>query len=212
MLLPLLLHSALAAGMHAGLPVGPHDGFEPARFQSAKQGWTLDFPGGIARVYVGPTEDAAREWYGEMSRFIEKQKPAPVDGLGDEAQAARDEAVLVRDANIGVLVQVKAGARARAERLLGVIVDEPSPWPDGARLSPGEAGWTVEAPGAQHIAWVGGRLSPTLPGPVFIRPPRRVVTWDALGRAAVQDFDEDGLPVDTPPVRPDPEWEKPEGP
>ncbi len=208
-LLSLLQRTALAAGLHVGVPVGPHEGFEPVRFQSARQGWTLDFPGGIARVYVGPNEDAAREWYVEMATFIARQKPAPLDGLGDEAVAARDEAVLTRDGNVGVLVQVKSGARARVDRLLALVTDTGPPWPGPPRLAPGALGWTVDAPDALHVSWVGGRLSPTLPGPVFTRPPRRVVVWDALGRATAQDFDEQGLPIDTAPVRPAPDWTPP---
>ena len=50
--LPILwIATALAGATHSGVPLDGHEGFEPPHFQSSKQGFTLDFPDGIARIY-----------------------------------------------------------------------------------------------------------------------------------------------------------------
>jgi hypothetical protein len=204
-----LLPLALAGGLHAGVVLEGHEGFEAPRHQSAREGVSLDFKGGIARIYVGPTERAAQEWYLEKADFVARQKPAPLDGLGDEALHSGDGMVLVRDGNIGILVQVKAGARAATDRLLAAIDDGPSPWPAPARLVPDGPALRVDAADATHVSYVGGRLSPQGPGLRFSQPPSQVITWGPLGRATVQAFDADGAPVEAPPPRPAPDFAPP---
>jgi hypothetical protein len=203
----LWISAALAGTVHSGVPIEGYEGFEPPRFQSSRAGFTMDFPGGIARVYVGQTEAAAQEWYGETLVAIARQKPHAIDDLGDEAAAGKDEVVLVRDGNIGILVQVKAGARSKVELLMAAIVDDGSPWPTGPGLSQEGERWVLTGgPDIRSLAWRGGRLDPVGTGPMFTRPPHQGIAWDALGRAAVQDFGPLGSPVDTPPVRPAPDW------
>lgn len=204
-----LLPAALAAGLHSGVVLDGHEGFAPPRHQSVREGVSLDFKGGIARIYVGPTELATQEWYAEKSAFVARQKPVPLDDVGDEALHTGDAMVLVRDGNVGLLVQVKAGARAAADTLLQAIDDSGTPPPAPARLVPEGALLRVEAAEASHIAWTGGRLSPQGPGLRFGTPPDRVVTWGPLGRATVQAFDEAGLPIASPPPRPAPDFVAP---
>jgi hypothetical protein len=203
-LLHALLPTALAAGLHTGVVLEGHEGFEAPRHQSAREGVSLDFKGGIARIYVGPSELAAQEWFAEKGAFVARQKPSPLDGFGDEALHAGDAMVLVRDGNVGLLVQVKAGARAAAETLLQAVDDSGAPPPPPGRLVPEGDALRLDAPDAAHVAWTGGRLLPQGPGLRFGAPPALVVTWGPLGRATTQAYDADGVPVDTPPPRPDP--------
>lgn len=217
MLVPLLA-TALAASagpLHAGLPedaLGPD--LPAPRYQSARLGTTRDVPKGLVRVYVGPTEAAAEEWFTEMAALMKRHKPDPVPDLADQAVAAGDGMVLVRDANVGLLVEAASGARAWVDQARGALVPGPLPWPDPPTLAPTPGGgWTAQAPDARHLAWVGGALHPSAAAPgaplAFSRPPRRLVAWDGLGRAAVQDFDARGQPVETPPLRPSPDAPSP---
>lgn len=205
-LLSLLISAASAAGLHSGVAVEALAGFEPPRHQSSREGLSLDFEGGIARVYVGPSVPAAQEWFAEKAAFVARQSPTPLDGVGDEALHAGDAMVLVRDGNVALLVQVKAGARAATDTLLQAIDDSGAPAPAAATLARGAGGHVLTAPGATHIAWVGGRLAAEGPGLRFTVPPRRVVTWGPLGRATVQAFDPEGAPVSGPPPRPGPDF------
>lgn len=200
--LPMLLPIAFAGGMHTGFRLEALEGFETPRHQSVREGFSLDFPGGIARLYVGPTEAAAQEWFVEKSALVARQAPTRLPGLGDEALHSGDGMVLVRDGNIALLVQVRSGARSAADTLLAAIDDAPRPWPAPARLLAEPGGFRVAASEAVHTAYVGGTIRAQPGGLWFHVPPRRVVTWDAWGRATVQDFDERGLPVDTAPPRP----------
>lgn len=207
---PLLLHAllpaALAAGLHTGVVLEGHEGFEAPRHQSAREGLSLDFKGGIARVYVGPSELAAQEWYAEKVEFVARQRPVALGGLGDEALHDGDAMVLVRDGNIGLLVQVKAGARAAAEKLIQAVDDSGTPPPQPGRLVGEGDTLRLDARGAVHVAWTGGRLLPTGPGLRFGSPPTRVVTWGPLGRATVQAYDAAGAPIESPPPRPGPDF------
>ena len=203
--LSLLLPSvALAGGLHTGVVLTGHPDFEAPRHQSAREGVSMDFPGGIARVYVGTTESAAQEWYAEKSAFIARHKPTALIGLGDEAQQVEDGTVLFRDGNVAVLVQVKSGARSAAEALHAAIDDSKTQAPAPATLATDASGYRIDAPHATHIAYVGGSLAPERPGLWFTVPPRRVITWGPLGRSTVQDFDEAGVAIQTTPVRPAP--------
>ncbi|MEC7946180.1 MAG: hypothetical protein VX265_01350 [Myxococcota bacterium] len=206
-----LLAAASAADLHSGVVMTGHADFAPPRHQSAREGVSLDFPGGIARVYVGPTVPAAQEWFSEKAGKVARQKPIPLAGLGEEALHAEDAMVLVRDGNIAMLVQVASGARAATEALLGAVDDSGAPWPAPASLVRDGAGFRIHAPQAVHVAWVGGRLSPSGTGAHFHTPPRQVVTWGPLGRATVQAFDEAGEPIQSAPPRPRPARDSPPG-
>ncbi len=221
LLLALLLAPALARsqppGPHTGLPVdGIDEALAAPRFHSARMGYSRDFPKGIARVYVGDGEAAATEWFDEMATRIHKQKPVPVDALGDAALQVGDKVLLVREANIGLMVETAAGAEVWMTRLRGAITDAPAAPPALPALRVEGAAFVVEAPrDCRQLSWVGGRLSAAstaLDAPLrFDEPPSRLVAWDALGRAAVQDFDADGRPRPTPPLRPQAGLAAPQG-
>jgi len=200
--LPMLMSIALAGSVHTGFRLDGLEGFEAPRHQSVREGFSLDFPGGIARLYVGPTEAAAQEWFVEKSELVARQAPAVLPALGDQALHSGDGMVLVRDGNIAVLIQVRSGALSAADTLLAAVDDAPSPWPAAARLLTVPGGFRVDAPEAVHVAYVGGEVRAQPGGLSFHAPPRRVVTWDAWGRATVQDFDERGQPIDTAAPRP----------
>ncbi len=64
MILHLLITTALAAGLHAGIPVHQRDLGEPD-FQSAENGWTAPLASGtgFVRVYVGRNDAEAVDWF-----------------------------------------------------------------------------------------------------------------------------------------------------
>ncbi len=201
MLIPLLIAAAAqAAGVHTGIPVRGVPSLSEPYFDSAARGWTASFPSGLARVYVGRDEAATIAWFIRTAAQMAKHKPEPLDGVGDEALVKDDAFLLTRDGNVGVLIECTAGARARAAQLLAAISDTPSPWPLPPVVRPlTEDRWAVEAPGAEHLSWVGGtRVGWS--GLVFSAPPERVVAWDEWGRAAVQRLDATGAPL--PPTGP----------
>ena len=212
MLLPLLLSLTAAAEVHGGIPIEAVDeALEPARFQSARLGYTRDFPKGLLRVYVGPTELAAMEWFSDMEALMGRHKPEPLSDLGDTAVAAGDGMILAREGNIGVLVECASGARSWADKALAAIVHE-APAPRYSATLVGAAGaWQLDGGDAAHVSWVGGTLdlaAARAEGPIpFQAPPRRVVTWDHLGRATVQDYDASGRPTETPAPRPSPDFD-----
>ena len=190
--------------LHTGVVLTGHPDFEAPRHQSAREGVSMDFPGGIARVYVGTTESAAQEWYAEKSAFIARHKPTALIGLGDEAQQVEDGTVLFRDGNVAVLVQVKSGARSaprpctRPSMIRRPRHPPPPPWP---QTLPGTGSMRRTRP-TSRMSEVA--LAPERPGLWFTVPPRRVITWGPLGRSTVQDFDEAGVAIQTTPVRPAP--------
>ena len=205
----LLLPTALATDpvLFAGLPPGTLGEELPAlRVQSARLGSTLDLPKGLLRLYVGPSEAAAQEWVADMALLMARHKPTPLPGLGDEAYGAADGMILLRDHNVGLLVEIADGARHWVDEVRAHLVTEPSAWPSPATLRAHDEGFLLEAPAAAHLTYVGGRLAQRSHAPgaplVFQEPPRRAVAWDALGRSTVQDFDEAGNPVPTPQPRP----------
>ncbi len=195
----LLAAPARAAGLHAGIPLDAVPGLATVQFQDSAEGWTAQVPGGLVRVYVAPDEALARAWV-ERMKAVGRVKgpyagPLPAPEV-DEAWGDGDDTLVVRDGNLGVMVQARTGAAGWVAKLLAAAEREPRPWPAPPRLVPrGDGTWTVEAPaGAAQLAWEGGRR---LPGPalVFSEPPRALVAWDRLGRAARVELEEGGEPA-----------------
>lgn len=201
---------AVEGAVFAGLPPGAlGEELPAARVQSARLGTTIDLPKGLLRIYVGPSEEAAAEWMADMTTLMERHAPEPVPELGEEAVAAGDGMVLMRDHNVGLLIEINDGARAWLDTVRAALVSDPTPWPAPASLQATDGRLVVVAPGTTTVTWVGGTLAPGTVGPdaplAFLAPPRRIVTWDAYGRATVQDFDDSGAPLPTPPPRPQPD-------
>ena len=96
----------------AGLPPGALGDELPAlRVQSSRLGTTLDLPKGLMRLYVGPSEAAATEWVADMATLMKRHEPTALPELGTEALAAGDGMILLRDHNVGLLVEIADGAR-----------------------------------------------------------------------------------------------------
>ena len=99
------------------------------------------------------------------------------------------------------------GRRAAAVQT-GTLATLGPPGPPSLVEDP-SGGWVIVPANAAHVAFTGGRLATDVAQPDaplrFTAAPRRVVVWDHLGRATVQDFSPDGAPVATPPLRPDPD-------
>ena len=193
----------------AGLAPGSlGEDLPPLRAQSARLGTTLDLPKGLLRLYVGPSEAAAQEWVADMALLMERHEPVPLPELGDEALVAGDGMVLLRDHNVGLLVEIADGARHWVDEVRAHLTTEPAAWPAAAVLVERDGAYVLAAPDAAQVTYVGGRLHPDVASPGaplrFVAPPRRAVTWDALGRSTVQDFDEAGHPLPTPLPRPAP--------
>lgn len=197
----LLLAPALAAGLHAGIPVHQRDLGEPA-FQSAENGWTAPLASGtgFVRVFVGRDEATATDWFLRQRESFSRLIPDYT--FHDQAAGDGVGVLLFRDGNVGVMVRSEDGAAlAIAESLASRIVDGP-PSLSFATLQRQEDGWVVVAPGAAFVQTRGagviqcgnlaaGGLPSAEFGPPAIQPcgwatrPDEVTVWDNYGRATV---------------------------
>ena len=196
LLLTLLSASpAAAGGNHAGIPVEALQALhavegQPPRapsFGTADTGWSLIVPGGITFVYVAPDDAAATAWTAlQLGR--QRLAPTPVEQPAEGIDAAwrRDtDFALLRDGNLGIMVQGTAEAWEEAALVRGLLVDHPAGPPAAPTLAEDPPGtWVIRAPGALRVDWQGGHRLPGQ-GLRFSRPPERVVAWDALGRASL---------------------------
>lgn len=182
-------------GLHDGVPVEalqalhalPGKAPQPASFGTATTGWSLIVPGGVVFVYVAPSVEDAVAWT-TLQLGRQRTPPAPVEqpvaGV-EQAWRGGTSFYLLRDDNVGIMVQGTAEAGEEASLVRGLLRSAGEPWPPPVAPAPQPDGtWVVEDPDALHLAWVGGRRLPG-PGLRFAAPPQRVVRWDALGRASV---------------------------
>jgi hypothetical protein len=201
------------------------EGLSPARVDGYSSGFTADFKGGLVRVYVMPSEVAASWWVARMAKVAEKQKPEavplpppgtvddappplPADPTlpppppklptADELLVAGDRLVIARVDNVGVMVEIKSGARDWAEQVLATLTDDPLPWPTVPPLQHTGAGWSIPLPPEGAVRYQGGQRIDA-PGLRFRSPPSLVVVYDTHGRASRQAYDPLGLPIDQPP-------------
>ncbi len=197
--------SSLGGPVHAGIPIAdvqalhPREGKPPRdpAFGTAQTGWSIIVPGGIVFVYVAPTAADADTWTAlQLTR--QRQAPLPVEQpvAGVEAAWRRGtDFCMLRDDNIGIMVQGTDEAGEEAALVRSLIVDVAPPWPAPPSLVAQPDGtWLVDAPDALQVDWQGGRRVPG-GGLRFSQPPARLVAWDALGRAVT--WWRDG-PPDTP--------------
>ena len=191
----LLISGALAAGQHTGIPTEGIEGFSIPMYQSTATGWSAQVEDGLVRVFVATDQETAQEWVVTMQKKLVKFDPQPYPEFADEALGDGETILLFHDGNIAVLIHTKANALHWGQIALDAISDEPVPWPSPPLLMQSELGWwRLDAPGATHIAYVGGeRLADG--GLTFVQPPRAAVAWDAWGRAARVEFDEQGNPL-----------------
>jgi len=182
-MIALLLGSvALAAGLHAGIPVrGVPDVSDPSFFTPAI-GWAASVPGGQVRVFVGRTEADGAQWLQQQLLTFQVAQQA-ASGVGDASFGDGVTTFGFVDGNVGVVVLVDRDARAWAERLHGAIVDGPA-WPAAPSPLRGADGrWTVDARDAAFVYARGGAAVPWHPD-TFRVLPEEVVVWDAYGRPA----------------------------
>ena len=211
--LALLLSSSGRAQQYTGIPTEGVEGFGVPMFQTTETGWSAQVEDGIVRVYVGADAEAAEAWVELMRSRLVKQDPQPYppEDASPEALAAwtlevdaalgePESLLLLRRGNLGVMVHTAARAQHWAEVALAAASQEPQPWPAPPTLSQDDLGWwRLTAPGAVHIAYVGGERVPGSSGLVFEAPPRAAVAWDRFGRAARIGYAPDGTPVLDPP-------------
>lgn len=189
MIISLLFGSALAAGMHAGVPVQGVDALGAPTFLAADTGWeapVLDADGqprGVARVFVAPTAAAAAAWVEDAARTIQSPLKT-VSGLGDHAlQAAA--VVIVQDGNVALSVSLHDDdATPIARALVDAIVDSPAGWPAAPTMRQADGLTFFDAPDAVELTVIGGRRPLGQPDG-FVDLPSRVIAWDAWGRPAV---------------------------
>lgn len=184
-MIALFFGAAFAAGMHGGIPVTGVPGLSEASFLTPATGWTAAVEGGWVRVFVGPSEAAGAEWYDRMLESLGVPPPvlANLATLTDAAHGDGVTLVAFRDGNVAVLVRAKSGALVVADTLRAAIVDDAPPLATPTLAS--VAGqWRLDAPGAAHLRFTGGRAVPFQRG-VWSAPPSEIVVWDAWGRATV---------------------------
>ena len=181
-MITLLLGVALAAGQHAGIPVVGVEGLGAPSFQTPEIGWTAALDGGWIRVFVGPTEEDAADWYARALGTIQVPPPELAD-LGDVAHGDGETLILFRDGNVAVMVRAEQEAGVVARRLQAAIVDEAAPAAT-PELQKDGAFWSLVAPDAAHVSFTGGRLV-SFHQWRFRVPPRELVIWDATGRPTV---------------------------
>lgn len=200
-MIPLLISTALAAGLHAGIPVHQRDLGEPD-FQSAENGWTAPLANGqgFVRVYVGRNDAEAVDWFMRTREGFSRLIPDYV--YADQAAGDGTGVLLFRDGNVAVMVRSEANeALTIAQSLQARIVDGPPSFSLASLTRTGD-GWAVVAPGAAFIQTRGGgnipcgNLDPNmLPQTEFAPPaitpcvwstrPDEVTVWDGFGRATV---------------------------
>lgn len=191
----LLVRTALAAGMHTGIPMHGVEGLTAQQYGTAATGWTAQVPGGLVRVFVGHDEDEAKAWIHARLEAEARWHPTPIEGLGDQAWSSEAGLLLVRDGNLAFSVRARTDPQPWAEALLAAVVDTPEPWPLPPvveETAPGR--WTIRAARGEHVAWEGGQLAPGT-DLVFTRPPTAVIGWDRFGRATRQTLDDRGHPI-----------------
>ncbi|MDP6933455.1 MAG: hypothetical protein QGG40_11095 [Myxococcota bacterium] len=195
-MLVFLLSAAMAGEIHAGIPTRGVVGMGEPSFQTVESGWSSRVPGGLVRVYVGSSEQAARSWY-EGHLGGRSAAPRPIPNFGDMAHGNGVDLMGFRDGNVAVWIETMpistrnpetlTNARELAENLLGAIVED-GPRPQRPRLVPTTDGvWRLEAPGATHLSFEGGRLIPG-EGALFDIPPRSASAWGPLGRTTTANF------------------------
>ncbi len=196
---------ALGAGTWRGVELASlaELGFKAPSYETADEGWTAQFPKGLARLYVAPSAEALEVWLADKQEFLARRQPQPYPAIGDEAWGDGNGLLLVREGNVGLLIETTAGAHGWAEVLLGALQPGDGSWPASPALRAMPSGvWVAQTPGSVHVSYMGGSLDPSAaPGSplTFERPPRRLVAWDAMGRSSVAWFDEQGQPVEPPP-------------
>ena len=112
--------AALAGGVHTGIPVHGVQGVGEPSFLTPQSGWSAGVDGGWIRVFVGPTEADAQEWYRRAVATL--QVPPPPLALADEAAGDDSTLVVFRDGNVAVMVRAP-GAGTLARRLRDAIVE-----------------------------------------------------------------------------------------
>jgi hypothetical protein len=197
------------------------EGLHVPRPDGYTSGITADYKGGLVRVFVGPSDVAASWWVARMVQVVEKQKPAslpypaassapvagdappPVPSLNhtaDELWAAGDRLVIVRTANVGIMVEVASGARTKADAINAALVPAPGePLPPPTLLKVGTE-WRIDVPLAEpplQVRYEGGQLNGA-PGLTFSVPPTAAVVYDHQGRMSRRDFDPMGLVIKVP--------------
>ena len=189
----MLMNLAHAEGMHTGIAIKGVEGLGEVSFQTSTTGWTAPVEDGFVRVYVATDEEKAKDWVERMRESMARFKPQAnpdfvANSLADEAYGDGQGLLIFRDGNVGVQVRNKKDAVVWAEILQMAISDDPSPWPTGADLVPGDGTWTVQSPeGTVHTTFEGGRLA-RHQGMVFTTPPRALIVWDSWGRATRTEF------------------------
>ena len=194
----LMISTALAAGLHTGIPTQGIEGFSDPLYQTTATGWSTLVEDGLLRVFVAQDAETAAAWLVTMQEKLARFDPQPYLEYADEALGDGETILLFRDGNVAVLVHTKANALRWADAALAAISDEPVPWPTPPALLRDDLGWwRLSAPGAAHISYVGGeRLEEG--GLMFSRPPRAGIAWDAWGRAARTGYDPSGMPFIEP--------------
>ncbi len=180
-MITLLLSVALAAGLHAGIPVD-HPALRSPSFLTPEIGWMAEVSGGWARIYVGRTEADAVEWL-ERARVGLVIAPSRLEKIGDEAWGDGQQLVLFRDGNVCVNVRVSAGALVHAQTLHAAIVTGPA-WPAAPTFRSDTDGLHIVAGDAVMVQVEGSVLAPGS-GWVVDAEPRRIVVWDRYGRPVV---------------------------
>lgn len=207
------LGGVASAAEYRGLPLErlPELGLDAVSFEHAEEGWTAQFPKGLARLYVAP--DAARldAWIARKQALLARRAPEPYPALvgphpGDAAWGDATGLLLVRRGNIGLLVETTEGAHGWAEALLGALDPAAQAWPAPPTLRAMPSGvWVAAGETGVHLSYRGGEIDPDLaPGAplTFLSPPDYLVAWDPWGRSSVLWLDEAGNPTEPPPPPP----------
>lgn len=197
------------AADYRGLPLERLEelGLKALSFETADEGWTAQFPKGLARLYVAPDAASLDAWIARKQELLERRKPEPYPplvgpGPQDAAWGDATGLLLVRRGNVGLLIETTAGAHGWAEALLGALEPATGPWPPppGLRAMPSGV-WVVTGEPGVHLSYRGGTVDPTVaPGAplTFREPPRALVRWGPYGRSSVLWLDEEGRPADPP--------------
>ncbi|MCB9778443.1 MAG: hypothetical protein H6742_07770 [Alphaproteobacteria bacterium] len=160
---------------------------EPVSFGTVQSGLSRQVPGGIAFAFVGRDAAEAQAWLA-LQRSRQRAAPVaveqPAEGV-DEAWIRGTDFSLLRDDNVGIMVQGTEDAVEESALVRALLEPMPGAWPDPPALSRDADGFlVVDAPWAVHVTWRGGVLGDP-PGLRFRSAPNRVTAWDRWGRAVV---------------------------
>lgn len=183
----LLFSTFVWATPYSGIPVNDVPEFGTPYFQSHESGWYTHTKNGLIFIYVGLDDKAAAKWFEQMTEVHKHRELQPYKGLGDEALHSKDQFVLARYSNIGLLSWCNESAEFWIHHAMKHSLPGEATPPEAPKLAKDKKGIVRIQSESTFTQYIGGQLVP-LSNLEFTVPPKAVIVWDELGRSTIQHF------------------------